>query len=482
MARKPARIQKAAARSQDSKGKFQSRDSFQNLMARTGYGAGSLQDGSAYTFDYISRNRTLLEGAFQSNWVARTTVSVVAEDMTREGIEIKSSLEPDDLEMIYEEFDTLQLWDALCDNIKWARLYGGSIAVMLIDGQDMSKPLNVETIAEGQFKGLMVLDRWLVQPTLEDIVKQYGDGFGLPRFYDVVADSLALARQRIHHSRVIRIDGEDLPYWRKISENLWGVSVLEGLWDRIIAFDSTTEGAAQLVYKAYLRTYKVEGLRQIIAAGGKVMEGLVAQIEMIRKYQSSEGLTLMDKSDEFEAHSYTFSGLSDVLLQFGQQLSGATQIPLVRLFGQSPAGLNSTGESDLATYQDTIKRGQNRKLRTGLTKLLDVVSRSRLGKPLPAGTTFKFRPLYQLKDIDKANIAKTVSDAVINAEDAGIISRSTALKELRQSAETTGIFSNISDEEIEEAENDPPPPGETDDPANEGSQAQEQQSGKNAED
>jgi len=79
---------------------------------------------------------------------------------------------------------------------------------------------------------------------------------------------------------------------------------------------------------------------------GRMYEALIKQIELIRLYQSNEGMTLMDAKDKFEAHQFSFAGLPDVLLQFGQQISGAIGIPLVRLFGQSPAGLNSTGESD----------------------------------------------------------------------------------------------------------------------------------------
>ena len=68
------------------------------------------------------------------------------------------------------------------------------------------------------------------------------------------------------------------------------------------------------MHKAHLRTYKVDQLRYIIATGGKALDGLVKQIEMIRVFQSNEGMTLMDKNDEFEAHQYTFSGLDNVLL------------------------------------------------------------------------------------------------------------------------------------------------------------------------
>ena len=230
--------------------------------------------------------------------------------------------------------------------------------------------------------------------------------------------------------------------------------------DRLIAFDSTTTGIAQLVYKAHLRTYKVKGLRSIIAAGGKALEGLVKQIEHIRLWQSNEGLTLMDAEDAFETHSYSFSGLDAVLLQFGQQLAGASQIPLVRLFGQSPSGMNATGESDLSNYYDNINQQQERRMRTGLGKLLRIVSLSTLGKTLPDSFTFDFASLWQIDDVQKADIATKVTDAVCKAEEQGLISTQAAMKELRQSSEITGIYSNITDADIESADDEVPKPQE----------------------
>lgn len=434
------------------------RDSFQNLEARLGFGTANQSTAGGFGFDFISRNKTLLEAAYQSNWMAGVAVDIVAEDMTREGVEIQTSLDPDEVEQIQQAMQDQGCWDQLCDNVKWSRLYGGSIAVLLIDGQNLSTPLRVDTIKKDQFKGLQIYDRHMVQPTLNDIVSQLGEGFGQPRFYDVLAGiGVPFAGKRIHHSRVIRIEGADLPFQRKQTENGWGTSVLEKLWDRIIAFDSATQGAAQLVYKAHLRTLSVEKLRDIIAAGGPAFDGLIKQIENIRRFQSNEGLTVIDSKDTFEAHQYTFSGLADMILQFGQQLAGALQVPLVRLFGQSPAGLNATGDADLKTYQDNIARQQNRKLRSGIGKLLDIVSRSTLGKPLPDGTTFLFRALYQLSAVEKADVAQKTTDTVLAAFDAGVTDRATTLKELRQSAHQTGVWSNITDEQIEEAENEPPP-------------------------
>lgn len=450
------------------------KDSFQNFAARVGLGAGNQHDQSTYGFNFTSRDRLKLEAMYRSSWIVGQVVDVVAEDMTREGITLRGMESPDDVEMINQELDRLEVWDQLSDTIKWSRLYGGAIAVMLIDGQNVSTPLNVNTVGKDQFKGLLVLDRWMVLPDLQDLVTEYGPDYGKPKFYDVITDSVGFCNQRIHYSRIIRMDGINLPYWQAIAENLWGQSVIERLEDRLTIFDSATLGAGQLIYKAHLRTYKIKGLRDIIATGGRAFDGLVKQIEHIRLWQSNEGITLMDAEDEFEAHSYSFSGLNDILLQFGQQLSGATQIPLVRLFGQSPAGLNATGESDLSNYYDNINQQQERRLRTPLHTLLAVMSQSVLGKPLPKTFKFDFASLWQIDDEKKAGIAEKVVNAVCKAEESALITRKTALKELRQSSEITGVFSHITDAEIEEADDEPPAPrSEHDDQPNEPAASEE---------
>ncbi len=450
-------MSKRPNRRQQKQQSRQTTDSFQNLSARVGLGTNNLNSDSKYAFSPISRNRVQLEFAYRSSWIVGQAVDVFSEDMTREGCKISGDLQPDEIEQIEREATRLQIWNSLCDTSKWARLYGGAVAVLMIDGQDVSTPLRMDSITRGQFKGLLVLDRWLIQPSLEDLVTEFGPEIGKPKYYTVIADAQALVNQKIHHSRVIRLDGVDLPYWQRIAENGWGQSVVERLWDRIIPFDSATQGMSQLVYKAHLRTYKVQGLRQIIAAGGKALEGLMAQMDMVRQYQANEGLTLMDASDEFDAHSYTFSGLDSVLLQLGQQISGALGIPLVRLFGQSPAGLNSTGESDVRNYYDNIKQAQEKRLRTGVSKIYNVLFRSVFGSEPPENFEVNFNPLWQMSDDQKATITNQTTSAVVGAYDAQIIDRATALKELRQLASVTGAFSNVTDEDIQQAIDEPPP-------------------------
>lgn len=437
--------------------KFQ--DSFQNFITRSGVAQANQSSAGSYGFNPISRNRLQCEFAYRSSWICGMAVDAVAEDMTRRGVHVTSEDDPVKQGEFDKEIQRLQVWRQLAETIKWSRLYGGSVAVFMIDGQDMSTPLRLDRLAKGQFKGLLPLDRWALMPSLNsnDLIKDFGPCFGLPTYYETVQDTVGgLPHIKIHYTRLIRLDGVELPYWQRISENLWGQSVYERLWDRILAFDSATSGAAQMVYKAHLRTYKVEGLREIISMGGPAMKGLTGQLDMIRAYQSNEGLTLMDAKDEFEVHAYSFTGLSDIIQEFAQQVSGALQIPMVRLLGQSPAGF-SNGESDLRTYYDQIHQQQEATLRPGIETLYRVVYLSKFGVEPPKSFKIEFQPLWQLDEERRAQVTTAVSSAIVQAYEAQIIDRTTALKEFRQLSDVTGVFSNISDESITDAESDPSP-------------------------
>lgn len=425
-------------------------------MAKVGLQTGNQHSASTYLTNYTSRSRLLIESAYRSSWICGKVVDSVAEDMTREGIAISGETDPTALEQLEREATHLRVWDRLCDSIRWARLYGGCLAVLAVAGQDYATPLNMNTIGRGQFRGLLVFDRWMMVPSLTELVEEVGPDFGLPRWYDIIGGYGAPA-MRVHYSRVMRFEGDELPYFQRIQEQFWGQSVLERVWDRITAFDSTTLGAAQLVYKAHLRTIRMQGLRDNIATGGKAFDAVVANIKMIAQFQSNEGVTLLDQADEFETTSYTFAGLDDVLLQFSQQLSGASGIPLTRLFGQSPAGLNATGESDTRNYYDTVKQQQERRLRHAVSRVYDCMHRSLTGRGLPPEFDFTFRNLWQMTSAQRAEVAGQNTTAIINAYDSQIISQRTALEELRQQSAETGLFTNITDDDIKAADDEVAP-------------------------
>jgi len=434
-------------------------DSFQNFQAKLGLGTDNVMSASTYGFNPVTRNRTMLEWIHRGSWLGGIAVDAIADDMTREGAYITCEMPPEDTDVINRVADELDVWGAIGDAVRWGRLYGGGICVALIDGQDLRQPLRPETVGPGQFRGLLALDRWMVQPSLEDLVTEMGPHIGQPRYYRVQDNAPALRNCVVHHSRVmVRHIGHKLPYQQALMENLWGSSVIERIFDRMVAFDSATTGAAQLVYKSFLRTFKIDGLRDLISAGGTMMEGLAKYVDQVRRFQGIEGSTMIDAKDEFEIQgTQAFSGLSDTLVQFGQQIAGALEMPLVRLFGQSPAGLNSTGDSDIRTYYDNIKKRQRRDLSHGVTMIYRLIAQSRT-IPIPGNFGTDFNSLYQMTLEEKLNAAKVLVECVTAAADAGLISPQTAMKELRQQSRQTSVFTNITQQDILKAEQEVTPP------------------------
>ena len=259
-------------------------DSFTNFAAKTGISTQNLSSGNTYGFLPISRNRQLIEYMYRGSWICRNAVDCIADDMTREGISINAGLEPEQIEKLEGALRVRQVWQSMNAVAKWSRLYGGCIGYIDIEGANPETPLRIESVAKGQFRGIIPMDRWMLNPDPINAITTPGPDFGLPSLYQCVASSYSFpfpVDKKIHHTRIVRMEGIELPYWQKINENMWGISVLEPVYDRLTAFDSTTQRAAQLAYKAYLRTYKVKDLRSIIAAGGDALVGLTKQIEMM---------------------------------------------------------------------------------------------------------------------------------------------------------------------------------------------------------
>lgn len=448
-----AKPQPRAHPAQDARGRASWKDGFQNFSARLGLGQENMLAQSAYVQGQcLSRDQRQLEDMYRTSWLVGRMVNVVAEDMVRGGIDIRAQWGAEDAgkaDELLREHRRTGCPGRLSDAVKWARLYGGALAVLLIDGDDLAEPLDVDGIARGSFKGLYVLDRWQVTPGTE-MIEDIGPMLGYPAYY-TINNQGGLSGQRVHHSRALRFVGVELPYQQRLSENHWGASVVEQAYDRMLAYDSATQGSANLLYKSFLRVIGVEGLRAILAQGGKAEQALVRQFEMIRRMQSNEGITLLDKNDSFTTAGFTFAGIYDAMLAFAEQIAGATGIPLVRLLGQSPKGF-STGESDLRTYYDTIATLQDDDLRPALDVIFAVLSRSLWGEPLPEGFSFEFENLLQPSEMDKAQIATADAQAVAALTQGGIIAPAQALAALRDGARLTGRFANISDADIDAAQ------------------------------
>lgn len=173
---------------------------------------------------------------------------------------------------------------------------------------------------------------------------------------------------------------------------------------------------------------------------------------------SNMGMYILNEKDGFETHQYSFSGLNDIYESFMLDVAGAAEIPVTRLFGRSPAGFNSTGESDMKNYYDLIEQKQESQLRPVLDKLVPIMFMSEFGA-IPDDLDYEFNPIGSPSEDELSNIVDKKTNSIINVFNAGLISQKTSLKELRQMSESTGMFTNITDEDIANSDDDIEPTG-----------------------
>lgn len=437
-------------------------DAFTNMLARLGAGTPNLLEGTEYTTERMTRDFATLNALYRESWIVRRIVDVIPADMLKNWITITSGIEPAVEKKISLALRRTQLIDKLKRGMQWGRLYGGALGIMLVkhQGNDLTTPLRLDYIMPGDFAGMLIFDRWNgVSPSSELVDDVTDPEYSYPKYY-TISDPTNGGMVQIHHSRCIRFPGNLLPYWEELSELQWGASVIEPVMDDLKKRDNVSWNIAQLTFMANLRVLKMEDLGQLLASTDAISQReLYNTIQAQNILMSNMGLQIMDSKDSMETHQYTFGGLADVYQQFLMDIAGAAEMPVTKLFGRSPAGLNATGQSDLQNYYDMIAEKQESYLRPILNKVLPPFIISTLGS-MPDDFDFDFDPVAEPSDKERAELAKTGTDNVVAAFNAGLISQRMALQELKQQSERTGVWTNITDEDIAKASETVEVPGE----------------------
>ncbi len=410
MSRRPA---KKAADAQTA------RDSLQNLVS----GLGTRKDKNVFAqYAFAPLQKDQLDAAFRSDWVARKGVVIPAADSTREWRSWKAA---------QNQIEALEATETRLnyrDKVKWAtikgRLYGGAGIVIGTGDGDPATELTADQIKKDGIKYLHVLTKYeLKSGQIEK--SPMSPYYGQPTYYMVAGLDGSIVK--LHPSRVIQFLGSPLPDITLMSDG-WGDSVLQTVDDAIknVALSSTS--VAALLNEAKVDTFKIPNLMQNVGTQ-EYRNRLIERFQLANVSKSMVNALLMDKEEEWETRTVSFTALPDVIRIYLLIASGALDIPTTRFLGQSAVGLGSTGEGDSRNYYDRISSDQNTDLTPTLSPLDEMVIRSALGER-PPEVTYEWNPLWQLSDAEKADVAVKKATVVQIDYETGLIDRQ-ALAEAR---------------------------------------------------
>lgn len=422
-------------------------DAFSNPLFRLGYGSQSPLEATEYPLTRMTDNYALLNSLYRDNWVVQNVVGIIPDDMTKKWFAPAGAVGPEHLKELDRVQRVTALRERVNEGLRWGRLYGGAAGLIMIRGQEgmLGQPLELESIYPGTFQGLYILDRWQgVVPGMELV---FEGGEPVPAYYSIT-DARGNTVAKVHHSRLVRFTGRDLPFLERVAELYWGESEVEALYNDVVKHDNVAANMAALTFRANVDTMEVQNLDQLFSVtSGEQQRRFWNVLQAQSVMKSNFGMQLVNRGDQIKNTQYTFTGLQEVYDSMCLDLSGASRIPVTKLFGRSPAGMNATGESDLRNYYDYVDTLREAKLRPILEKLLPVLAMSAWGA-VPDGLDITFPPLWTPTAAEVAEIALKKAQAIRDTFQAGLFRADTAQRELKKLADETGMFDSISEEEI----------------------------------
>lgn len=372
-------------------------DSLRSLI--TGMGDPTL-DKIASTF-YVDRllSDNQLHAAYRNTWLAKKIVNIPALDALRKWRHWQA--DQVQITLIEAEERRLGLQHKLLQAKILARLWGGAV-IFIGDGGDASTPWEPAGIKRGGLRYLTVMSR------REMISQELDQDPESPSYGRPVGYTISNGRQftNIHPSRLVIQIGDPLPDpWNTYTSNQgWGDSVLQAIYTSVMNADSTAANIAQLVFEANVDVYKIQDLMEHMSSA-PYRQKLLDRFTLANVGKSVSRALITDSDEEYDRKQINFTGLPDVLQQFLIIVSGAADIPLTRLLGQSPSGLSSTGEHDMKNYYDRITAIQTLEIGPALHNLDEALIRSALGSR-PSEIFYTWAELEQMSDRDRAEIGK----------------------------------------------------------------------------
>lgn len=384
-------------------------DGLQNVL--TGMNTGRDKSQYTKTTATIFLAQEELENLY-GEWLPRRIVDIYADQATRKGFKVLfggDGVRAEEVQGIEQVIEDLYILEHLNLAAKNARLYGGACLLLFIDdGRPAYMPVDKRNIR--RIEDIECLDRWQIAPVInEENLYDYSKA----TYYQIISGDLINQPQLsyIHKDRILRFDGDWLPYRVRQRNYGWGMSSLQTIYDSFRHYWTGLNSAATLLTEFDIFVHKVRGLAAMLAAGKESSIRDRLQVNDMSK-SIYRGYAIDAEKEELEFISRNFTGIGEILEKLRIDIIGASKIPHTVLFGESPSGLGSTGRSEERDFAKTLADYQSVHFKRPIKKLMELIMLSKEGPTngeLPESWRIAFNPLFELNEREMADVRARVA-------------------------------------------------------------------------
>ena len=266
---------------------------------------------------------------------------------------------------------------------------------------DLSQPLDLGNLK--QIRKLVVLDRWQIQPILNQDLEEV-----------MFFQTLMGGASRIHSSRVLWFDGEKLDSWGRMQNQGCDESILEGIYEVFMNYAGGIQGASRMLQDFDVLDIAIKGLWEMSEDQAKVM---LTRAQQNTQMQSIYRARIRDMDDESLTHSTrSVGGYSDLLETLKKWMMANTEYPPAILFGEFSSGIGASGQSqeERTLWNETIADLQESRMTHQMTGrhvdapgLLDILCACTDGPTkgkTPEGLGWAWNPLYTPTPTEQADL------------------------------------------------------------------------------
>lgn len=392
---------------EEVQGKEQRADGYKNLMNKYG-----TQDDVSEQYRFESDEPVTdieLTLNYEENGLFAKIIDVPADDAVSSGFSY--GVNDADLEnFINESLDELDFEEKASTAIKWSRLYGGALMVMIIDdGKELEEAVDWDNIRG--IDELLVFERPLITPDYNSIYNQdprdrKWSKFGMPEFHEI--SPVYGKAFKVHESRCLLFKNGTLPQSSSRTEyRFFGMPEYVRIHKAVQETMTSHGNGVKLLDRAVQAIYKMNNRANLLETD----EGEDIVLRRLRIIDMAKGIinsvAIDANGEDYDYKSVTFAGTKDIIDSTCNMLSAVTNIPQTKLFGRSPAGENSTGESDMEIYYTFVGKIQKLNLKRNMGTLIDIILAAGKYKgkyeEIPK-YKLDFKPLWSLSEAEQANV------------------------------------------------------------------------------
>lgn len=388
----------------------------------------------------------------------REPCETIATEMTRKWFELQSKSGGDKSEKIAKimaECERLKVREnfyraALLD----AEFGRGQIYLNVADAGDDKRQLPLEIspkgIPTGSLKSIQCFEPYWSTPYSWNASYPERPDFYKPTSWYIMG-------RKTHADRVLTFIGREVPDLLKPAYNFSGISMIQlgemsvNMWLR------TRKAVNDLINNFSMLVLSTE-LNATLEDSGTTGGGLLARLQALTVMRNNQGVNVIQKdAEEITFAEATLSGLDKLQAQAQEHMAAVWGIPLVKLTGITPAGLNADSEGEIIVWYDRVGAMQVRLFQPNLEILLKAIQCNLFGA-IDDDLVVHWVTLDEPTQKELSEIRKSDADMDTGYINAGVISPDEARARLQSDADSgySNLTGNAPEPEMpEEPEIDP---------------------------